>query len=327
MDKNSEAAFEDALDSALEETIEEVDVDVEAVEEDSEDESEESSQADDPESEDDSEEVDEDADDDDAEDEGVEQADATPAVEKWNGNPDELPPAIEYEGKLYDLRDTLKAMQGGFTKKTQEIAEQRKKYEEATQQAMAYLEAQKQQAREAEDPRPENPVEGMTPEQIDQRWDEINRWIARDENRRMVKDGIIPDPDAVRRQMEQQEQAMAGQRRMNLLKSDEAWSEQVEEAMINVAENSEYWQAAIQSDEGALALLEFVKQKLSAEDFKKKAAEYESAKVKRSAQASKRATPKQSGQTKKAEVSPAERFKDMGFDEKLEAIVDDEFGL
>jgi hypothetical protein len=320
---HNEAAFEDALNGAVEEAVSEVDAVVDEADEFVEEESLEES----PESE----EISEEPSDDDEEvefdsDEAEEVAEA-PSVVEWNGNPDELPSSIEHDGKIYDLTKTYKAMQAGFTKKMQEIAEQRKQYEALTQQYQQMVAQQRQAAMEKEDPRPANPTTDMTDEQQERRWAEIQRWEAKQAYRDMVKEGVIPDPDAVKAQLADQERQYAAQRRYNMLSSQPGFNEQIENEMVQLAQENTFWANQLETDEGALVLYQFVQTKQAAEQLKKEAAALEEAKIKRSATAAKRATPKQTSQTKKAEPKPADRFAEMGFEDKISSIVDEAFDL
>jgi len=320
---HNEAAFQDALSSAVEEAVNEV----ESVEDEAPVEDEQESLDESPESEEIQEDSDEFEVEADAEDEEDEAVDEAPSVVEWNGNPDELPSSIEYDGKIYDLTKTYKAMQAGFTKKMQEIAEQRKQYEALTQQYQQMVAQQKQAAMEKEDPRPANPTTDMTDEQQERRWAEIQRWEAKQAYRDMVKEGVIPDPDSVKAQMAEQERQVAAQRRYNMLSSQPGFNEQIENEMVQLAHENKYWAAQLDTDEGALALYQFVQQKQAAEQLKKEAAALEEAKIKRSASAAKRATPKQTSQSKKAEPKPADNFAELGFEDKISAVVDEAFGL
>jgi hypothetical protein len=324
MAKTNEAAFAEALDSAVEEAVSEYgDTD----DGNDEFESEELSADEASESEEDIDEVQEDEDELEASaDEDEVEEDALSVVE-WNGNPDELPSDIVIDGKKYDLTKTYKAMQAGFTKKMQEVAEARKRYEELSQQALQSVEAQRQKAMAAEDPRPTNPTSDMTEEQQERRWDDIQRWVARDEQRRLVKEGIIPDPDRVKAQMAEQERQFAAQRRYNMLTSQPGYSEEVEQAMVQLAQNDEYWAKQLEDDAGTLKFFEFVQEKLTAAQLRAKAAELENAKIKRSASASKRSTPKPSSQKKATSSKPSERFAELAFEDQLESIIGDTFGL
>jgi len=321
----NEEAFGEVLDRATEEAVEEFD----ATEEDADVEVEEEIVDEPSESEEVVEDIPEAEDEVEAEGEEVEQVDESPSVVQWSGNPDELPTAVEYDGKVYDLSQTYKAMQAGWTKKTQELAEQRKQYEAMTRQYQELIQGQKQQAAEAEDPRPANPTESMSPQEQEQRWDEINRWIARDENRRMVRDGIIPDPEAVKQQMAVQQQQADLVGRLNMIASQPGYNEAVDQRMVQIVEADEsgYWQQQFQSDQGAKALFDLAKNQLAAEENKAKAAAAESAKVKRQAKAASKATPKQSAQNKKAEPKPADNFAELAFEDKVGAIINQEFDL
>lgn len=320
-----EAAFEQKLANAVEEAVNEVD----AVEEDADVDVEEESVDEPVESE---QEIDEpfEADDEaEAESEDVEQEDEAPTVIQWSGNPDELPPAVEHEGKIYDLTQTYKAMQAGWTKKTQELAEQRKQYEAMTRQYQEMIQAQKQQAAVAADPRPADPTADMSPEDQSRRWDDINRWIARDENRKMVESGQIPDPSVVQRQIELQQQQASLVNRLNMIAAQPGYNEAVDQRMVKIVENDQtgYWTEQFSRDEGALALFELAKNQLDAEQFRTKAVEAENAKVRRKASAGKKATPKQAAQNKMVERKPADNFAELGFEDKVESIIRSEFGL
>ena len=172
------------------------------------------------------------------------------------------------------------------------------------------------------DPRPANPTEDMSPAQQEQRWDEIQRWVARDEQRRLVREGIIPDPEAVKRQMAEQEQAIASQRRYNLIAAQDGFNDEIGNQMAHMAQSDPYWAQALDTDEGALQFFNVVKQQAELNALKAKAAELEAASVKRKASASKRVTTKPSVK-KAAPKSAADNFAALSFDEKIEAIAND----
>lgn len=264
------------------------------------------------------------------EDEDTEAVEDAPSTFEWDGNPDTLPSSVEHDGQVYDLTKVYKAMQGGFTKKMQELAEFRKEYEKQVEQMKVKAQQAERQAAIANDPRPANPTEEMPFEEQQKRWDEITEWVARNSYRKMIESGDIPDPTQMQANIQQQEQAASIQRRVAMIQSQDGYSEEVENAMVEAANGNEYWHNALQSDDGALALFQHVKTKMEAEAFKSKAAELESARVRKKAAASKNATPSPAVQKKAARKEIAENFAKMGFEEKLDVLVDDglsDFGL
>lgn len=317
MDQRSEALLEEALGEVVEETVEgfdpidgDDDIDFEDVTEDE------------PASEQDIEDVDEEeelvASDEAVEDELEPELEEVVKTFEQTGNPDDLPP---------ELIGSYKLMQAGFTKKMQEVAAQRTQYEELNKKAMLALEAQQKTALEAtKAPRPKNPTEDMSFEEQQQRWAEINRYDSKEAYREMIESGAIPDPDRVNRQLAQQEEQTAMGRRYNMIASQEGYTDEVHAAMAKLTGENEYWNNAITTDEGAQACFDYVKNQLAASDYKKQAAELENARVKRSAGASKRATPKATTQTKAAVKKPAENFADLGFEGSLDAIIKDTLG-
>ena len=318
MEPTNEAKFEDALESAVDEAVSEVDSiegDEEFIPEDATEDEPLESEA---EAEDVVEEVAEAA-----EDKEVEEAQS---IVDWNGNPDELPSDIEHDGQRYDLTKTYKAMQAGFTKKMQEVAEARKHYEEMTQQYSQNLKNQQEAMAANEDPRPNNPTTDMSEEQQQQRFDEINQWTTRKVVRNMLAEGEIPNPDKFNQQVEDREMQIAVQGREAMLHSQEGWSADIENEMISIAGENQHWSASLKTDEGALAFFEFVKQKQDAAGVRKQAAALENTKIKRDADASKRSTPKPSAK-KKASETFAENFADLDPFDRIGAIVDQSFGV
>jgi hypothetical protein len=323
MDTTNKASFEDALESAVQEAVaEDETVEDEGFDFEDEEASDESELSD--------EEIAEDpAEDEELEAEGDEadEDEAAQSVFEWNGNPDELPDHVEYDGKVYDLTKVYKSMQAGFTKKMQGLSEKQREAEELAKQYAEMVKSQKSQQAEVEDPRPANPTEDMSPDQIEKRWDDIQKWTARQTYRDMVREGTIPDPETVKSQMAQQEQQFAAQRRLNLLTSQPGWNEQVEGEMLQLAESNPFWASQLQTDDGALALYEFVQNKMTAAQLKEQAAKLETEKVKRSAGSHKRATPKSSSQKKSAAKSAADNFADLAFEDKLDVAINDALGL
>jgi len=249
-----------------------------------------------------------------APDEGIEAAEEEVVEVKKSfaetGNPDDLPP---------ELHAQLKLMQSGFTKRMQKAAEDDRAREAAHRERMQQLDVQLKKANVK--PRPANPTESMSFEEQQQRWDDISKWNGQEAVREMVESGQLPDPDRVTRQLDEQERAAAGQKRYNMIASQEGFNEQVDAAMLQLSQTDQYWNNAIQSDEGAMACFEYVKTQLQAADFKSKAAELENARVKRSADAARRQTPKPATQTKAAATKPAENFADLAFEDKLDAVI------
>lgn len=235
------------------------------------------------------------------------------------GNPEDLPD---------ELQGSYKLMQGGFTKKMQELGEQQRQYNDLILQAKAQQEEALKAVKAANvKPRPDNPTESMSFDEQQKRWDDISKWNGQEAVREMVESGALPDPDRVTRQLDEQERQAAGMRRYNMIAAKEGFSEQVDAAMLQLSQANQYWANAIQTDEGAEACFEYVKTQLSAADFKSKAAELENAKVKRSADAAKRQTPKPATQTKAVVSTPVDNFADMAFEDQIESTIRESFNL
>jgi hypothetical protein len=313
LDQTSAAAFEDALEGAVGEAIAEVDT----IEGDDVFETEDVTEDAPP-----SEEAIEDV----VVDEEIEAVDdAVDAVEdkeetqyekfERTGNPDDLPA---------ELVKSYKLMQAGYTKRSQELADMRKDYDSRTKQLMDQMEQQQKASREqSKKPRPSNPTEAMSQEDQNQRWQEISKWETQETINEMIASGALPDPERVNRQLAEQEAAADGQRRFNMIAAKEGYTDDVGQAMENLAKSNQFWANQIVTDEGASACFDFVKTQMAASDFKTQAAKLEEAKVNRSAGANKRATPKPATQSKS--VSPVDNFKDLGFEDTLEAIIREDF--
>jgi hypothetical protein len=313
MDVNSSSAFADALDNASEEAVSEFEATEEETVEDAESLSPEEPAEPQQESEDGEDELL--ADEPEGED-VEEELEATPV--KWNGNPDELPD---------DLRETYKHMQAGFTKKMQDVAERDRQRDELHRAALANLEAQQKAQADKVSPRPTEPTAEMEVTAQNQRWAEINKWDTEQVIRDMVERGALPDPDRVNKQLAEQEQLNAVSQRMSLLQRQDGWSDEIEQAMFDATQTNQFWAQQVQTDDGALELFKQVKMQKDAAEYKSEAAKLETNKIKRTAKSAKRATQKTSTQTKSVESSPAENFANMGFDEKLDAIIKPAFGI
>lgn len=312
MEQTNEARFSDALDAATEEAVSEVDAiegDDDFLAEDvTDDEPVSEQESDDTEVEDVVEAADE------GTTEVVEELEevAQPTFEQ-TGNPEHLPP---------ELLGSYKLMQAGYTKKSQEVAEMRRKYEEMNQQVQRNLEAQQKAVKaEARPPRPTNPIEGMSQEAIDQRYREINEYDSETTMLRMIESGQIPDPDKFKQQQEDTNVMAEANRRYQMVSSKDGYNENVENAMMHLVETSQYWNSAVKTDEGALACFDYVKTQLAANEYKTQAAELENARVKRSADAQKRATPKPTTQTKSVATKPADNFASLGFEDKIDSVI------
>lgn len=317
MKEYSEASFEEALTDAVEEAVNEP-VEEEAVEEETY-EVEEGTTEESPLSEDDSEDAIE-AEEVEAESEEVIESDDSPSVELWNGNPDELPPPVAHEGKMYDLSTTYKNMQAGFTRKMQELSERDRQREEVHRQTMEQLQGLMQKAEVEADPRPVNPSQEMSVQEQEKQWDKIAQWNARQVLREQQAKEPAADAPA------EQDRYNLAMQRLNMIRAQDGYTSEVESRMDEIVANDPYWYAQVSTDDGAVKLFTLVKQELELADMKKRAAELEASKIKRSASASKKRTPKPTTQTKQAE-SPDERFADLAFNERIDRIVDDAFEL
>lgn len=318
MEPTSEARFEDALNGAIEEAVQEVDtvegdddVEIEDVTEEE------------PVSEQDSEDIvedevtetDDEAVDDQQEDELEQVAEAT---FEQTGNPDDLPP---------ELVKSYRLMQAGFSKKMQQLANERKVMQQQQQQLNQLISQQQESAKKAAiTERPANPTESMSVEEQNKRWQEITTWDTESAIRKMIESGQLPDPERVNKQLDEQEASADGQTRANMIASQEGFTEEIGSGIMALAAENPYWEAQIRTDDGAMECFKLVKSQLEAAQVKTEAAQLENARVKRSAGANKRATPKPGTQTKKA-VKPAENFAELGFEGTLDKIIGEDFGL
>jgi len=167
----------------------------------------------------------------------------------------------------------------------------------------------------------------MSKEAQEQRFREMSEYDSETTIDRMIAEGRIPDPDQFKQQQQQQNVEADTARRYNMVSSQEGYDKDVENAMLELVKTNLHWNSAVQTDEGALACFEFAKSTIAAEGFKSQAAELENARVKRSADAAKRSTPKSTTQTKTTATKPADNFANLGFEDKIGSIIDESLGL
>ncbi len=248
---------------------------------------------------------------------------AAPTSHEWDGQVSNLPPAIEHDGVQYDLSKTFKQMHKGYTQKMGELADERKQLQTELAELRQMKAEQKTANVKVEDPRPANPTEAMDQKDQEARWDEIAQWNGRQSYRQMVKDGSIPNPDRVNEMTQQQEQQVAVNNRMNLLRSQEGYDEKVEAAMLQATQNDPYALDMIRSDDGALTLFKHVKTQMEADAYKKQAADNETKSVQRKAKAARNTV---SRSTSAPAKSAAENFKKWSFKDAGRAALDEHGG-
>lgn len=202
--------------------------------------------------------------DDPVEEEGFDYASWNP--DDWSGNPDELPPA---------LLSTYKTMQGGYTKKMQGLSEHERSLsarEERLfareQEFNARLEAQKKN----DDPRPANPTDDMSPDQVSQRWDEIMQWNAR---------------RAIPQEKPKQETFDAGAYVVTLPQ----WNQDVDAKMVEIVNSDPSWKARLTNKDGADLLMSIAIREMELESLKKEKAATASEKIREQAKSNKKRTP------------------------------------
>ncbi len=315
-----ESSFGELLDGAVEEAVSEVD----AVEGDDVFEPEDVIEEE-PTSEQDSEDTDDDEvefTDDEAADEPEteELEEVARATFEQTGNPDDLPP---------ELVKSYKLMQAGFTKKMQELGERDRQRDELHRKALQNLETQQKTLAVEADKRPANPTNDMAQADIDKRYEEIGAWQSRQAIREAVERGEILAPGANQAQedpLEANGYTRSVNNRIQLIGSQDGYSEEIGVAMGQLTQQDPWWNQQAKTDEGALKLFQYVKQEHDAVELRKQAAELENARVKRSAGAAKRASPNPTTQSKAVATAPADNFANMGFGDKLDAIIGEDFG-
>ncbi len=257
---------------------------------------------------------------DDDEPEDALEAEASPAVFEWDGDPDKLPPEIVYEGNKYDLKKVFRTMQAGYTKRMQEVAEQRRHYEQAAAQAMQLLESRQREQAAASDPRPANPTDTMSDDEYNRRVDEIQQWNARQAYRAMVEKGDVPDPQRVMRQTQEYELVAEANRRAAMVSSLDGYTDQIGNRMVEMAEADPAVASMMTTDAGIKAV--FRQAKLEAENaaLKAAAARKHEASVRRKARAPRNAV---SRSTSSPAKSAADNFKKWGFAEAEAAALEE----
>jgi len=190
--------------------------------------------------------------------------------DNWSRRPEDLPPP---------LLTTYKTMQGGYTKKMQELAERGRILEE--REKRFHEREQQFRATEAatEDPRPENPTEDMTAEQVYQRMDEITRWNVRQEiNRSKPKDD--PKPDAPTRP--------AG---VEYIENHPQWNQELDNKMAALAKEDPSWYEVLKTEAGGKRLMEAAQREMELESLKESKTANEKKAIREQASKSKKRTP------------------------------------
>ena len=209
----------------------------------------------------------------------------------WDGDPEKLPPALEYEGVLYDLRATHKSMLAGHNKKSQRLSEKDRQQaaeldgiREENTRLRNYVEAV--QAGQS-DLAPQRPTTD-DPAEWEKFREDYNRWTVRDENRKTTMP-VVPEAPAQAAPMTPEAVQTVVARRMSLLASQPKWSDEVSMEMQKIAESDPRWQAQIMaenpSDDGTILLYQHAIESLERESYKKTAADNETKSVRRVARA------------------------------------------
>jgi len=298
-----------AFDAINDETVEEDTIEVE----ESEDAIEESFEED-PLSEDTEETFDADEDSSDV-DEEIEEENSSAEKFVWDGNIDTLPP---------ENLQIYKQQQAGWTRKTQEMAELRKQYEDGIRQNNEFLANQRKAQSVVDDPRPDNPMTDWDDQRAQEQWDKISQWNARKERRTAMENGELSDPAQYEQFMAEQKEIAGKQRRIGWLQSQPDYAK-LEDSLISVIIESDYWKHQANTDDGIQEFYKMVKTQVEAAETKAQAAKLETAKVKRQAGSGKRSTPKPS--SKKAAVENySKNFDGMTPQEKIGAIIDGDYG-
>ena len=291
MAKNVEGVMQDALDAAADEAVQEF----EAQSEDSE--------------------VEFELDPDDEE--PADDAEADGPVEfEWDGNPETVPANLRpYYDKTYEVM--RKGVDVWMSKKATEWQQQRQAYE----QRLKDLEdrAREQQQKAIEPPEPTEPGENATA----QDWQKYTRDLARYEAWQIINDREQLNAPAnleYQRQLEYQQEAI---RRSNMIESQPGYTDEVGNKMVELAKSNPYWSSLINTDEGLMALFDTVKTQVEAAKHKEAAAKASSAEIQHKANAAKRRVSKPKTAAKK--VTPARNFAEMGFEDKIDAAIEDAF--
>ena len=249
---------------------------------------------------------------------------AAPLVEyEWDGDPAKLPPEAVIEGTKYDLRKTFKTMQAGYTKRMQEVAEERRALEAERQRVASVLESQRQQQAMDADKRPADPTQDMSETEASRRWDEIQQWNARQAYRDMVAKGVVPDPERVKRQTAEYEAVAIVNRRMAMIQSLDGWDDSVGLKMSELAESDPETAQLLTTDGGAKVLFRMAKKEIENAALKAEQAKKHEAAVRRKAQAPRNAV---SRSTSARGSGAAENFKKWGFAEAEAAALEEHGG-
>ena len=243
--------------------------------------------------------------------EGETEEPGTPDVFNWDGNPEKLPPPLEYEGVVYDLQDTHKSMLVGHQKKSQKLSEDARQYAaeaERLRQENQQLRTYHQTMVAAEnDPMPAPPKNEDPAEWRE--YDEAKaRWVVRDEQRLQARPQIGEQQQQTAAPISDEE---AGERRMALLRSQEGWDDSYEQEMFEMAQTDLAWAQALGTDVGAVSFFRFVKKDREAKGFKAEAAKNASQLVRRRAKSADNAVSRSRGTQGK---SAADNYAKMNWD-------------
>lgn len=168
------------------------------------------------------------------------------ATQPWDGRPETLPE---------ELKPTHQAMVQGMNKKFMELAEIRKEYEAK----LEALSAPKEEA--APEGPPPLPDESVSAEEWNKAVDARNRWFAREAVREEAeaKNKIVQEQQTV---AQKEAEAKA---RFESLTSSPDFTDEIAQAMADVAQNDPYWAEQLRTSfEGTNALFKLVKYELDA---------------------------------------------------------------
>ena len=220
-----------------------------------------------------------------------------PEVRDWDHNVDSLPEETVVDGVRIPIKGLYQDMVRGYQKSNQRAVAAEKR---AAERELQYKQLIDDIKAGNDDPRPADPTDDMSAGEQRQRWDDIQRWLYRDEARRtrinsapaapahaapqapqyQLPEGV-PDTPEARAQFE---------REVRVMQRDD-YTDEIGNEMIAAMQTDPYWAAQAQTDDGIMKLFELTKERREAAALKAQLAEREKESIRRKAGARERATP------------------------------------
>ena len=222
-----------------------------------------------------------------SEDDESEAEEETPEEPEWDGRWESLPPEEQQK-----LAPKLKVMEQGLHQKFRELAAMRKEYEEKLEKQTAAPPPKSEES--SAFPRIQ---EGESDDHYLQRVAEFTQKLA-DAAAQKAVSGLTPKLEAQEKEL----QAAQAQQRYLALTRRDGFTPEIETKMAELAQESDFWRDALQSDDGLSQLFDYAKTQVTTSQKRRATTKHKAGAIKRAV-----SRPRESAPTSKVS-SPADNF-------------------